>query len=847
MNLPTKFKLCNVLVALLATGPSVCGLDTSGIPPGLEGFKDRVRPFFNAHCVSCHGPEKSKGKMTVHSLDGDLSTGQELDRWEQILEVLESGEMPPEDEEQPSANERSAVAKWIDAGLRTYVKKAEKAGSGTTARRLTNFEYRNTMRDLLGPDLDYARDLPEDPDKPYHFNNTAEFMLLGPDQYDRYLEIARRAMSGVIVDPKPPEVKRIQQTFKQNDRLVMGRASDEIGVYGEMNVGSFNVDDWPAGGRFRIRIEASAILPEGHEEVPMRVIMGSHLRHDAGTGNYYPVGTTYIRNNVDESQVFEFTGQMENHPFQVGKITNKGQESSKRYVYVQNLYDNGHLNAHRRGGFDNSYQLNVPRIVIRSFEMESPVFDTWPPEHHTRILFDSPLRDSEPDAYVKQVLERFLPRAFRRPPTPDELDRFQRLYKLLAPQFSTFEEAIRETLSMVLMSPQFLYHKTPEDRATPPAYQFASRLSYFLWGSMPDEQLFALAAKDRLKEPDVLEAQVKRMLTDPRSRDFINNFTQQWLSIKKMHAVKVNQQLFPQFLYTVHIGQRSRQEVLFRPTVRDYLEQETTGFIAELVRRNAPLAEVVDADFTVLNERLANHYGIDGVKGMKMRPVSLKPTDRIGGLLTQGSVLLANGTGSAPHTIYRAVWLREAILGDKVNPPPAEVPALVDTAGEDAADAITIKDLLRLHRQKESCNDCHVRLDPWGIPFERYNAVGQYQPLVPAKGKKVPAFNESQHGNLAAYLRALKSVHSVPVDAAAKVPHGPKIDGMTELKEFLLRNRHKDIQTNVVRRLLTYAIGREPGYRDRYEIERLVIETQDKGGGFQDAILAVCKSKLLVE
>ena len=161
MNLPTKFRLCNVLVALLATGPSVCGLDASGIPSGLEGFKGRVRPFFNAHCVSCHGPEKSKGKMTVHSLDGDLSTGQELDRWEKILEVLESGEMPPEDEEQPSANERSAVAKWIDAGLRAYVEKAEKAGSETTARRLTNFEYRNTMRDLLGPDLDYARDLPE--------------------------------------------------------------------------------------------------------------------------------------------------------------------------------------------------------------------------------------------------------------------------------------------------------------------------------------------------------------------------------------------------------------------------------------------------------------------------------------------------------------------------------------------------------------------------------------------------------------------------------------------------------------------------------------------------------------
>ena len=245
---------------------------------------------------------------------------------------------------------------------------------------------------------------------------------------------------------------------------------------------------------------------------------------------------------------------------------------------------------------------------------------------------------------------------------------------------------------------------------------------------------------------------------------------------------------------------------------------------------------------TVLNERLANHYGIDGVEHEDETGVA--EADRShwrtidSGLITSGQRYRVG----APRFTVRCGFAKRSLMTGQT--PAGKVPALVDTAGEDAADAITIKDLLRLHRQKESCNDCHVRLDPWGIPFERYNAVGQYQPLVPAKGKKVPAFNESQHGDLATYLRALKSVHSVPVDAAAKVPHGPKIDGMAELKEFA-RNRHKDIQTNVVRRLLTYAMDVNlvaGSVRNRATRQR----DSGPGGGFQDAIWQSAR-KLLVE
>ena len=835
-RVPNEFVVTTLLAVVAATAASAAR--------GQEGFQQTVLPFFKSHCASCHGPEKSKGRMTLHTLRGtDLAEGRALERWEAVLDVLEAGEMPPEDEPQPDAETRAAVARWIEQGLRHYVITAGQEAPATTARRLTNFEYQNTMRDLLGVDLAYAKHLPEDPEKPYHFNNTAEFMRLGPDQYDRYLEIARRALSGTIVDPEPPEVKRLARTLERNPRVVQGRPSDEVGVYGEFSLGSFNAEDWPSTGGYRIRITASAILPEGHEEAPMRVIMGSHLRHDAGTGDYFPVGAATVRNDADAPRTFEFRGRMENHPLQVGKVTNKGVQPSQRHIYVQNVYDNGHLNGHRRSGFDNSYQLDLPRLIIRSFEMEAPVADVWPPAHHTRILFPSPLRERDQPAYVRAVLERFVSRAFRRPPTPPELDRFIELHQLLAPQFDSFEASMRETLAMVLVSPQFLYHVTTDDDDDAD-YALASRLSYFLWGSMPDDELFALAADGDLREPGVIAAQAERMLADPKSRDFVHNFTRQWLSIDKMHAIKVNQDLFPHFLHTVHIGERRGQEVLFRPTVRDYLEQETTGFVVELIKRNANLMQLVDADFAHLNERLAAHYGIPGVKGMRLRPVALDSDKHRGGLLTQGSVLLANSTGAAPHTIYRAVWLREAVFGDTVKPPPAEVPALVDSAGDDAENAVTIKDLLALHRRKESCNDCHVRLDPWGIPFERFNAVGQFQPKVPARGVRVPHFNESRHGTWPAYLESLEEINRVAVDAVANVPHGPEVDGIDALKRYILTHRKDDVVRNVVRRLATYAIGRELTYRDRFEVEQLLADIRNRGDGFQDAIIAVCQSEL---
>ena len=803
-----------------------------------EEFDRVVAPFFKAHCVKCHGLEKQKGKVTLHNVDSGLAAGKSLERWELILEVLESGEMPPEEEaERPDAAAVVAVTKWIEAGLRKAVAQGGETSVAPQARRLTNFEYENTIRDLIGFRLKLTDNLPKDPEKPYHFNNTAEFMLLGPEQVDRYLENARKVMASAIVDPEKPEVHKARREW-QGHGLDRGMGLDEIGVWGNRRhsaSGGMGLKSFPSTGEFVIRVQASAILPPGVNGAPLRLIMGQTLT--GSTQRVEPVGSAYLDNSPDEPRVLEFRGRIENYPLTRGRMIRGNQQPDSRVITPQVLYDDGTLN-------DGNRNLTMPRIVINWMEFEAPVVDVWPPPYHRRILFDSPLRESDPEAYVREVICRFASRAFRRPVSEAEVKRFEQIYRLVLPELKTMESAMRETLAMVLISPQFLYHTVADGEVTHRQYELASRLSYFLWGSMPDKELMELAGQGGLDDPKVMEQQTRRLLADARSQDFVRNFTMQWLSLAKMKTVPINQQLFPRFLYYVSAGERRGTEQPYRPTIRDYMLEETTGFVAELIRRNAGVANVVDSEFAWLNQPLAAHYGVAGVEGNHFRAVPLKSEHRLGGLLTQGSMLIGNGTGSAPHPIYRAVWLREAILGDDVADPPADVPALSDSAGESAEKALTIKDLLAKHRQKESCRDCHARLDPWGIPFEHYNAIGKYQPLVPKEGVRVSGFNLQTHGDLAGYADYLKTINTERVDATARVPRGPEVNGMADLKAYLQKDRRDEIAENLLRRLLSYSFGRDLTPRDRFAVDAMLQESATHEHRLLDMIVTICQSPL---
>ena len=819
------------------------GLAVAAIQPGEPGFTDKVAPFFEKNCVSCHGPKKKKGKVTLHDIQGNLSAGEGLGRWEDVLDMLESGEMPPEDEPQPSEAERKAVVEWIEAGLRSGAAKPVDEDSAPTARRLTNFEYENTMADLLGFRLNLIDDLPKDPVKPYVSNNTAEFMLLGPEQIERYLASARRAMASAIVDPEKPEVFKTRQEW-DGTGAEKGSGNDEVAVWspGRGSPGhGFGLNGFPKTGEFRVRVQASAILPEGVSEMPLRLVMGYNLNENSSMLQMEPIGTALLRNSPDDPKIFEFTGRIENFPPRPVKNKNTGAVTETMTITAQNLYDDGTLNDENRFLYW-PRRLEMPRAVVSWIEFEGPLTGTWPPDHHKRILFDSSLRETDPAAYVREVLVRFMSRAFRRPASDEEVDRFVQIYNLLKPELGSLEAAMRETLSMVLISPQFLLHTKADGKVVTQQYELASALSYFLWGSMPDETLLELAEQGKLDDEAVIAEQVRRLLADDRSEGFVRNFTIQWMSLDKMKTVPINRDLFPRFLYYVPAGERAGTEEPYRPTIRDYMTDETVSFVAEIIRRNASVLNVVDSEFAVLNQPLAAHYGVEGVEGNWFRPVALKPENHLGGLLTHGSVLIGNGTGSAPHPIYRAVWLREAILGDEVAPPPADVPALTDTAGESLEHALSIKDLLAQHRTQESCNDCHVRLDPWGIPFEQYNAIGKYQPTVPENGVRVRGFQTAQDIDLRGYQDYLDSICSVKVDASARVPYGPEVKGMVDLKQFLIKERKDDVAENVLRRLLTYGLGRELTVRDRFGVEKILSKSKESGYPLQDMIVEICKS-----
>jgi mono/diheme cytochrome c family protein len=808
-------------------------------PAGLDGYEKLVAPYFQQHCIRCHGPEKSKGSITVHSLNGDLSLGQELDKWESVLDMLEFGEMPPADEPQPKAEETEAVIAWIEAGMRDYVEKVSQESPEPKTRRLTNVEYENTLKQLLGFELDVLYNLPEDPEYHYHFNNTAELMRIGPEQLDRYLENARKAMRAAIVDPEKPEVFRVRREWKPSG-IDRGMAADEVGLWGNRRntaAGGITLRDFPTHGEYRVRMQVSAILPEGFESVPLKLDLGT-LPGRTETP-HKTIATLHLSNSPDEPEVVELVGRMENHPYALAPSRKQGPLIPQMALVPRVVYDDGTLNDY----YGNSAQLQFPRAVIHWIEFESPIVDVWPPKHHTDILFDSPLREKDPAAYVRAVIERFLTRAYRRPATTPEIDKFVKIYGLIEPSTETFEEAMRETLALVLISPQFLYH-TESDPATDPHYAMASRLSYFLWACMPDRELFDLAAEQKLNDPEVIERQVMRMLDHEKADDFVEDFTMQWLSIRKALTVPINRDLFPRYTRVVERGETAGTETPYHPSLRDYMIEESIGFVREMIRGNRSALDIVDSDFAYLNERLAAHYGIEGVKGMHMRAVPIKPEHNLGGLLTHGSMLIGNGTGTAPHPIYRAVFLREAILGDKVAPPPSEVPALEDTAGDTTEGALSIAKLLELHRTVESCNDCHFRLDPWGIPFEEYNAIGQFQPKVPKDGTRVARFDPKRHVDLEGYQAYLDSLNTVEVDAKARVPHGPEVDGVRELKDYLLKERKDDIAENVIRRLLSYAIGRQLTYRDRFAVEELFEEAEDNDFKMRDVIVAICKSEV---
>lgn len=896
-----------VAVCLAAYGPvSVAwGAPTpSASADAQRYFQTTVRPVLETFCFGCHGPTKQKAKLRLDTLGIDLVRGPEAETWHDVLNNLNVGDMPPEDAAAPSAAQRAIIVDWLTKEFEKAAKIKRSTGGRVVLRRLTRYEYNNTMRDLLGIDMDYARDLPPEPTSPDGFKNNGSSLGMSPIQIEYYLAAARLALQRAIVTGPEPKVHRhlitdSREVTRSRNRGVKPYASKRLQGGGEFVA---KLREFPRTGRFVVRVKAAAAIPVGSGYPLLSLSLG--VRSDTQTpeeqsgvievpGRPQPLpqlGAAPAKQTppnadprleqladldsrieslqkkladkslpkteqkklsderrrltrerqkldraqraeqqkradaanerrlvqpIDEPRVFEFTGQIDQFP-----LPGHNPKFPGLLVILRNVYDGKHDTVElpgvkqeegNRSTKTPKFKVDprLPAIHVESVEFIGPVFDTWPPAHHKRILFDSALRDDE-SAYARVVLERFISRAFRRPATTADVDSKLAFFRKVRPKVASFEAAIRETLAMVLISPQFLYLVEPSDPSKPAKrlseYELVSRLSYFLWSTTPDDTLTQLAANGKLRQRQVLEQTIRKMIADDRSNAFAKHFTDQWLGLAGVDRVAVNPEYYPDF------------DDRLKPQMR----QETHVFFKEILRNDLSALNLIDSDFVMVNRALAQHYGLAKPLGHGFQRVAVKPQDRRGGLLTQGSILLSNSTGEDAHAIRRGVWLLDRLLGDPPAPPPPDVPEL-NPQEPDLAGLPTRKQL-ELHRRKEACNSCHRGIDPWGVAFEHYDAVGLWRDEV------VRVVRKGQ-------------TRRSPVEARSVLPGGHEVSGIDDLKTYLLRNETDRFSRALVERLLAYSLGRSLEWSDEATVKSLVTQFQKSDYRISDLIVAIVASE----
>ncbi|MEM1295250.1 MAG: DUF1592 domain-containing protein [Verrucomicrobiota bacterium] len=761
-------------------------------------FEKSVRPVLEAHCYSCHGPDKQKSDVRFDTLSTDLlNDSPAAETWHDALESLNFDEMPPDDEPRLSDDERLALMGWIRQEIDAVVQAKKSTDGRPIIRRLTRREYQNTMTDLLGIDTIYTNSLPPEGLSEDGFQNNGAELGMSALQIEFYLLEARTALEKVIVSNEVPPVYRHE--FKQSNAKVNSAANnrDYSNTLGrsQLFLGKI-VDEYPEEGRFRVRIRAKGNLIEGEGYPRLQLGIG----YTVGSNSPIEVAGA-VDVNSEEFRDYEFTGRIEDIPLQ--------SRSQGKYpgmlLRVTNLYDDGTkpkqetivvtpAEGKKKAKTKKVWlpEPHLPSIEIESVEFVGPVFDSWPPEHHTDILFTSDLRNTDERAYAKEVLQRFLRRAFRRPVEESEVGLYLRLFDHARPTKDSFEAAIREPLAMALISPDFLYLLEPSSSEKRPLndWELASRLSYFLWGTMPDENLLAAAGEGQLTKPEFLKKQVARMLEDERSWEFIDQFVDQWLDISAVDRVAVNPEFYPEWNDDL------------KPSIRE----ETKHFFAEILHQRLSALNFLDSEFAMLNRPLAQHYGLDVTpRGMEFERVSLPESSERGGLLTQASVLLGHSTGADSHPVLRAVWLRDRLLNDPPGNPPPNVPEL-DSENPDFA-KLPVREQLEIHREQAACNDCHRSIDPWGIAFEGFGADGlvRTEILRHDPKKKNKTFKQ-------------------PVKTAATLPGGAEINGIEELKAYLLDQRREQFSRALVSKLLTYALGRSLELTDQDTVDELTEE-----------------------
>ncbi len=776
----------------------------AGDSPEARQYDEQVRPFLAQHCQACHGGEKPKGGFRLDRLTPEFDGKAAADRWLAVLKRVRAGEMPPKSKPRPPEKEVQALCDWISA--RMDAKARRRAAEGRAVwRRLNRVEYENTVRDLLAVDVDLKDLLP--PDASAHgFDNSGGALHSSSFLMERYLEAADAALDAAFAEGPPPKTTTKRYSYKdehqikhKDNRPLFRQLDDGVvffsSTYSPTVLGNFYP---PLGGKYRFRISAYGFQSSG-KPVTFRV----------QAGLVYSVGQNHLVDffdvPADKPTVVEVVERL--HPHGTIQIT---------------PYGTGNEQAVEKVGAD---KYEGAGLAVQWVEVEGPLIDSWPPAGHRRIFGDLPFErvagdrwettSKDPAADAERILRAFARRAFRRPVTEDEIKPTIDLVKDELAEKRSFQEAVRVGVKAVLVSPDFLFLREKPGKLDD--FALASRLSYFLWSSTPDEELRALAERHELARSDALREQVERMLQDPKAAAFTENFVGQWLGLRGIDATVPDSRLYPEF----------------DDMLKTAMVKETRLFFDEVLKNDLSLTNFVASDFTFLNERLAKHYAIAGVEGHAMRKVALPPDSHRGGLLTMASVLkvTANGTNTSP--VVRGAWVLDRILGTPPERPPPGVPAIEpDTRG-----ATTIRDQLAKHRAVASCQSCHAKIDPPGFALESFDVIGGWRENYRSTGNGAEV---TVDGRRMPYLKGPK------VDPTGELADGTRFRDIDELKQLLLKDKDQ-LARALTEKLLTYATGQAPDAADGAAVEEIVRKVRDKDYGLRTLVQEIVQSRVFQE
>ena len=761
------------------------------VAKGRDVFQEEVKPLLQSHCFRCHGQKKQKGDLRLDTLDPNIVQGTSAERWHDVLNNINLGEMPPEDESQLSPDERRKLVGWLTEELQKAAKARRGTGQQVVMRRLNRTEYQYTMMDLLGLEMDYSGGFPSDDRSSEGFKNNGASLSMTALQIENYIKIARQAFRFVLVEGEQ-EKKSVTVVDRNkgpirgpNSRRFTGNSSERLG---RVNFWHGSFKDLPRTGKFSIRVKAYTDRKPGQ---PAPILFAQYGYFVSGLTLNIMGDAGEVTITSGNPEYYEISGRPEFFPLPEAHVPSA---KLNGIITLQNAIDDGKpltqavnkvIEEKDKKGKIRKRKVKVfpedpdfPRIIIESVEFVRNDYPSWPPSLHRRIVQDGE-ELSDPKA-VEKLLSRFLRRAWRRPVNGEEIKKWMAHYQKMLQQGDSPILALKETLSATLASSNFLYLTEPfefDKSRKLNAHELASRLSYFLWSSMPDEELSELADSGRLLEPSVLRKEFDRMLADSKADRFAEQFSMQWLDLEGVDRVAINPQYYKGF----------------DNSLKPDMVGETQAFFREIMRSNTSALQFIDAEFTMLNASLAKHYGLEGPKSQRFERVSLEGTSRPGGVLGHASTLLAGSDGADSHPIKRAVWIRERLLHDPPNPPPPDVPGVEKSVPN--FEKLSIREQLAIHRKKEACADCHRGIDPWGIALEEYDAIGLFREKTARRKKRVSA----------------KTV----------LPGSHEISGLIDLQKHLFNGRRDQFAKALVSKLLTYALGRSLSLEDELLIEKL--------------------------